>query len=107
MKRKIAIDFDHTICDHPYPTPKKWWLDPPVKDSLEVINNLVEKSSKEVYIFTARPESEWEIIRQWLYTHGFPILRISNIKELEIDVLIDDRAIRFENNWQSIVKLLL
>ena len=107
MKRKIAIDFDHTIVDHQFPTPTKWWKSPPMKDALEVISNLVYKSSKEVYIFTARPEEEWGIVRQWLQLNGFPDLRISNVKELGIDVIVDDRAIRFEGNWQSVGKLLL
>ena len=107
MRRKIAIDFDHTICDHPFPTPRKWWLDPPMKDSLQVITHLVERSPKEVYIFTSRPKSEWPIVTQWLYSHGFPLLRVSNVKELGIDVIVDDRSIRFEGNWQSTIKLLL
>lgn len=101
--RKILTDLDGTIMDHKtIPTRKEWWLDKPKKFALEAIWKLHENN--EIIIFTSRKPEEWKIIDFWLYIHGFPLLRITNVKE-KADVYLDDRAIRF-NNWMDISKLL-
>lgn len=100
--RKILIDFDGTIINHKsVPTRVKWWLDKPKKNSLETLIKM--QNDNDLVIFTSRLESDFPIINSWLYKYGFPILRITNIKE-KADVYIDDRAYRF-TNWLDISKL--
>ena len=101
---KYAVDFDGVIIDHQdLPTRKDWWRDEPMPNALNVIKHWLSKGI-DVYICTAREPHEWDRVADWLSQHGFPQLRITNIKEKGTKVLIDDKCYRF-TNWMDIVKL--
>ncbi len=103
---KIAIDFDGTICDRKgIPRKDDYMADKPTKDALEAVWWLF-KQGFEPYILTNRRITQWPGIRYWLFMNGFPSLKITNRKLPKTTMYIDDRAIRFENNWQSICKML-
>ena len=99
---KILCDLDGTIILHKtIPTRAKWWKDKPKKNALTALWKLTENN--EIVIFTSRTEDEWPTINDWLYRYGFPLFRITNIKE-KADIYIDDRAVRF-TNWLDLSKL--
>ena len=103
---KYGIDFDGVICERTgIPTGDFLYFAKrkPIKNSLEAIEWLIE-CGHEIYIFTAH-DSQSEV-EEWLKVWKFPKLRVTNIKESGTKAFVDDRAIRFENNWQSIRKLL-
>jgi hypothetical protein len=101
--RKYLIDFDGVLLDHKtIPTRKSWWKDKPKKYALDALWKLSKYN--EIVIFTARKKRDWGIIESWLYFFGFPLFRITNIKE-NADVYVDDRCIRF-TNWLDLSKLL-
>ena len=103
---KYGIDFDGVLCERkgvPTSNLDHFFKRKPVKNSRQSIEWLL-KCGHELYVFTAHePMSE---VEGWLMLYHFPKLRVTNIKESGTKAFVDDRAIRFENNWQSIRKLL-
>lgn len=91
----IAVDFDAVIADGSMQ---------PIEGALVSIKRLIELGH-EPYIMTARVKSDHKNVKYWLETHDFPELEVTNIKKNHVRVIIDDRAIRFEDNWKSIIKL--
>lgn len=101
---KIALDFDGVICSHEGINRNHNFADnKPVKDALDAIEGLIRERN-EIWIFTSRPQSEWDDIREWLKKWNFPELLITDTKT-EATIYLDDRAIRF-TNWQDFCKLL-
>jgi len=98
----ISVDFDGTICERSGIT-RKPSIDneKPVKYAKEAILYLMERGH-EIYIQSNRNSDE---ILVWLKANDFPLLEITDKKKPNTAIYIDDRAIRFENNWQSICKL--
>lgn len=97
---KIAIDFDGVICKREgIPTIMNWEDAKPMEGALDAINLLIKQGYK-IWVFTSneRPDK----VLEFLAIHGFPELKITNIKE-PAHVYIDDRAIRF-TNWQDMRK---
>lgn len=98
----ISIDFDGTICKRSG-IPRTSGIDneKPIKYAKEAILYLMSKGH-EIYIQSNRNPDE---ILIWLKANEFPLVEITDHKKPNTAVYIDDRAIRFENNWQSICKL--
>src|SRR3990167_2789568 len=97
---RIGIDFDGTICKRQgVPRKDDYLTSPPQENALEAIWWL-QVQGYEPYVFTSREEKNG--IYWWLYYNGFPEIEITNKKKRNTIAYIDDRAIRFENNWQSI-----
>jgi hypothetical protein len=89
---KLLVDFDGVI--HRY---SRGWADgsiydEPMEGAKEALNTL-EVCGFEVVIFSTRDGKQ---IWDWLFRHGFPKYRVTNIKEPSV-ALIDDRAIRFRH----------
>jgi len=102
----IGCDFDGVIRKiGGFPRKAEFWDDPPVKDAVEAINHIVNEGHK-VYILTARKKKWHPQIKKWCIRYGLPPLEVTNIKKDNTQLIIDDRAIRFDNNWLSISKLL-
>lgn len=102
--KPIALDWDGVLIDHPPNiTFEEMLTYPPMKDAVKIVNYLVQ-SGYEMYVCTARLSKEHKYIRKWLRTHGFPKMRVTNKKLQGTKVYIDDRAIRFEGNWDTIAK---
>jgi len=105
-KKTICIDFDGVI--HRY---SKGWMegkiyDEPVDGAIEAIK-LLQKDF-EIVVLTARSslgEKRNVLIRKWLKSHGLDV-KITNIKPPAIAYL-DDRAIRFQGNWQDMLNYFI
>jgi hypothetical protein len=99
---KIGVDFDGTICEREgIPRNSGITNEKPIKYAKEAIEWLM-REGHELYIFSTRDKDE---ILIWLKMNNFPLLEITDKKIPGTTAYIDDRAIRFENNWQSICKL--
>ena len=117
-KKVLLIDFDGVI--HQF---KKGWnkgkiLESPVENSKWALRTLV-KAGYEVVIFCARltkhdvvsdVKDQKARMENWFFIHGFKkgvhYHRMTNKKEGCL-AQIDDRAIRFEGHWESIVKMFV
>lgn len=103
MKKKIAIDFDGTLIDGDG-IPRKINISTgkPKKEAAAAIKFL-QDLGYECYVLTSRKEIEWGMIKSWLREHGFPEMEVTNIKSPSV-VYIDDRGMRFKDNWQDICR---
>ncbi len=112
-KERIMIDFDGVI--HSY---DKGWQDGriygnPIKGTKEALEKLRKKY--EIVIFTTRASNRFnesptsdeliEDLKKWLAKHEIPYDEITSEKYGAI-AYIDDKAIRFEGNWSSILSKL-
>lgn len=99
----IAVDLDGTLAQY------VGWKGPthigePVPAMLERVKAWLEEG-QQVKIFTARVacfepyRSEViKAIHEWLETHGLPRLDITNVKDMLMIELWDDRAVQVEKN---------
>lgn len=95
----VGIDFDNTICNNSgFPDFFPTTLIPGAKEGIEKIASQGYKP----IIFTARPWSEFHIVKQFIETHSLPIKTIICGKPL-MRCLIDDRNIAFDGSWEGIV----
>lgn len=95
--KTIAIDFDGVL--HKY---SQGWqdgsiYDGPVPGAVAACHELARKYR--LVIFTARQQEE--AIKEWLTLHGFPPMEVMNTKPPAL-FYIDDRAIRFENWFDTL-----
>lgn len=117
----IAVDFDATLCDSKYPLcgePK-----PGGKEALERFKQL----GYLILIFSCRtchwhydlypnvkrgePVMEREAVinmKNWLIEHNIPFDEIDDGSRGKADYafLVDDKAVRFENNWAEIAAFI-
>ena len=116
--KRLLIDFDGTIAQF-----RKGWnngeiTEPPEIDAKWALKALVD-AGYEVVIFCTRLTEQnnghdvidqKSKIKKWLKIHGFKkgthYHRMTNVKEAALGY-IDDRGIRYENNWSSLVKLFV
>lgn len=102
MQKALCIDFDGVL--HRY---SQGWkghhdiYDDPVPGAVEACYALAEAGWK-LYVLSSR--AHMEPIAEWLLKHGFPPMILTRIKPIAV-AYIDDRAIRFEDNWLSIRKM--
>jgi hypothetical protein len=108
IKPLLCIDFDDTIC-HENVYPGEGSLIP---GALEAITQLREKFEIAIYSARNNPEirDQPERMKQMvlmLDKYKIPYDKIIlDYKPLAIR-FVDDRAIKFDNNWESIVKELM
>ena len=101
---RISIDFDGVLIDGKgIPRKPDVGRGKPKEYAVEAVKFL-QGLGYECYVLTARGKQEWEGIRKWLKKHKFPEMEVTN-RKMNAVAYIDDRAVRFENNWQSICKL--
>ena len=102
---KIGIDFDNVLIKHKgVPGEDNNFEEEPVKGALDAVKWL-KKQGHEVYVLTARFNTDWVEIERWLIKWKFPDMEITNKKLNGTAVYIDDRAIRF-TNWQDVCRYL-
>lgn len=113
----IAIDFDGTLCEFQYPgigPPKRY-----AREALEVFRNLgyriliysCRTSHRYYEIFggdPSQPTMERERVKEmvsWLNEHKIPFDEIDDGSKGKpmADYYIDDKGIRFENNWPEVM----
>ena len=100
---RLGIDFDGTICQSYYDSKSdKWIMGDPTPGIEGVLKKLITKYHKRLWVYTSRADHEYIEVEEWLkkhnllqYFHG-----IETGKKLFV-LLIDDRAIRFNGNWNE------
>jgi hypothetical protein len=110
----IYIDFDHTISPNGYKYKPQVLSLPPFDGAVETINQLKE-AGHTIIIFSCRSnpdvvgpdivEMKTREMTDYLKTHNIPFDRVFTQKP-DYDVVIDDKAIGFRNNWAEIQKQL-
>jgi hypothetical protein len=102
--KTIAIDFDDTIHD----TKNTDWpnMGSPLQGSRSSIIKL-KKLKNKIIIFSARAATPaiTTSIEVWLKQQKIPFDLVTNVKP-NADVFVDDRALRFENDWAATMKEL-
>ena len=99
---QIIIDMDGTIC-----TEERTYsrcLATPKADAVESINGMYD-AGHTIIIYSARTWMEFEMTTAWLKDHGVKYHQLVMGKPIG-DVWIDDRAMRFEDNWKEITEKL-
>lgn len=88
----VAIDFDGVLARNTWPSPA---LGEPDPDAIEMVKHYYSRGC-EVIVFTARPASHHERIRQWLAENSifYAVYDVTNIKPVA-SVYVDDRAVRW------------
>jgi predicted phosphatase len=100
---KIACDWDGTIVHRTgIPTNSNPWSDKPKKGAIETLRLL-----DDFYILTNRPKEDWPMMKKWLRENGYSKeVLITNVKQPNTTVYLDDRAIRF-TSWNDFRKLYI
>ena len=104
---KIGVDFDGVIVKRRgIPTTSDVWSDPPMDRAVDSLwlffNNKID-----FYILTNRYEGEWLQIKAWLEKWNFPPVKlITNVKQKDTTIYLDDRAYRF-TSWNDFRKLII
>lgn len=109
----VAIDFDGTIVDHMPPK-----IGPLKKDAVRCINILKElgcyivitscRTNSTEYPSPAARHAQKYIMEKFLRENNIPFDEIDagNRGKVVANVYIDDRAVRFEDNWEAVVKFI-
>ncbi len=110
MTSIIAVDFDGTIAS--YADGWEGWdvVGEPIPGALEFLKAL-HKAGHRIMIFSARaraPEGK-KAIEEWIVEYGLDdiIEGVTHEKLPYFSLIVDDRAIRFEENFRDILKFIL
>lgn len=97
MGKWIGIDLDGTLAT--YKGGQGRAIGKPIQESLDLALSIM-RSGTEVRIFTARASDASQIneVRKWLISHGLGACKITNVKDFDCHLIIDDRAARMEWN---------
>ncbi len=98
-----GVDLDGTLAcyDRMLPYNK---IGEPVPSMLALVKDLINNGIR-VKIFTARAQDPEQrpIILKWLRDNGLPELEITNIKDYNMQWLLDDRCIQVERNTGRLI----
>lgn len=98
----ICVDFDRTLMDHENVAPGHK-MGYPEQGAVEALELLSRKYK--IVILTSRTPAQHRIVEQWLNYFNIPFDRVTNVKP-EAIAYIDDRAVRYQDNWPQIVEWL-
>ena len=101
----IAVDFDGTIVEHEYPGIGK------IKKGAKEALLAFKERGHHIIIYTCRKGKEEAGAREWLIKNGIPFDELNEpiegydlgTRKIYADVYIDDRAVRFSNNWNDLM----
>ena len=104
----IAVDFDGTIVEHEFPD-----IGPLKKGAAEALRAF-KKAGHRIAIWTCRTGEEEGQLRTFLLEKNIPFDTINapipgfdiGTRKIYADVYIDDRSIRFEENWEELREIL-
>lgn len=102
MQHALCIDFDGVL--HSYTSGWRGHdvvADDPMPGARKACWDL-HKVGWRLYVHTSR--MNLEVIADWLGRHDFPPMILTRIKPIAV-AYIDDRAVRFEGNWDSVRKM--
>ncbi|MDL2304099.1 HAD family hydrolase [Bacteroides sp. OttesenSCG-928-D19] len=100
---QIIIDMDGTICTEERTYSRS--LAKPKEGAVDAVNALY-KAGHTIIIYSARTWMEYEMTVAWLANHNISYHQLILGKPIG-DVWIDDRALKFENNWNQLLKELM
>lgn len=96
-KNWVGVDFDQTLCEN--------LGGEPVPAMMKVVRGFLDQGI-EVRIFTARacdPDTKLSV-EKWLKKHGLPALKVTNQKDWDTMLILDDRARQVIANEGRIVE---
>ena len=104
----IAVDFDGTIVEHEFPEIG------PLKEGAAKALRAIKKAGHRIVIWTCRKGKEEGQLRTFLLEKNIPFDTINtpipgfdiDTRKIYADVYIDDRSIRFSENWEELRKKL-
>ncbi len=104
----IAVDFDGTVVDHKYPDIGA--LKTGAREALKAF----KKGGHKIAIWTCRAGKEEQAVREFLIQNDLPFDSINTpvpgsdlgTRKIYADVYIDDKAVRFEDNWDEMRRLI-
>ena len=92
-----GVDFDDTIATNSgYPD---FIPHDPIKGAVQALQNLDSMGYK-IWIYTARPWSDYQNIESYCIEHDIPARRIICGKPL-FKCIIDDKNVAFNGNWEK------
>ena len=95
----IGVDLDGTLAHDDTGSRSLGEIGSPIKPML---NRLIKwiAEGKTVKIFTARASSPKQVamVKRWLASHGLPDLEVTNVKDLRMIELWDDRCVQVMTN---------
>lgn len=105
----IAVDFDGTVVEHEYPSIGR--LKPGAKEALKAF----KKAGHKIVIWTCRQGEEEREVRLFLTENDLPFDTVNTpaagadlgTRKIYADVYIDDKGLRFEDNWAEIRRLIV
>ena len=104
----IAIDFDGTIVDHEYPE-----IGSLKYGAVKALKSF-KKAGHQIIIWTCRQGDDERQVRLFLRKNKIPFDTVNTpipgfdlaTRKIYADVYIDDKGIKYANNWDEIRKLL-
>ncbi len=105
----IAVDFDGTLVEHRYPAIGP--LKPGAKEALVALH----KAGHKIAIWTCRAGEEERAVRVFMIENGIPFDTVNaavpgadlGTRKIYADVYIDDKGLRFDDNWEELRRLLI
>ena len=104
----IGVDLDGTLAHSNEPCYIDGCIGDPVTPMLAMVKRWLNEG-RDVRIFTARAvyPGATALIHRWCLKHGLPALPITNAKDPEMEMLLDDRAVGVERNTGRITGFIL
>ncbi len=104
----IAVDFDGTVVNHEYPKIG------PLKEGVREALTAFKKAGHKIAIWTCRAGEEEREVRLFLNENKIPYDTVNTpvqgsdlgTRKIYADVYIDDKGLRFEDNWDEIRRLI-
>jgi len=108
----VCIDLDGTLSemvDDPGPDGVPHSIGDPIPDAKEGVE-FIKRMGYRVVVWSARPEHQTRMIREWLELHAIPFDGVNTdadgkwvSKKPVADLYIDDRAYRFNGSWPDAI----
>lgn len=86
---KALVDFDDTLSKTVWDG-EEWKMGSALPGMVEAVRNCAR--THEIVIFTSRPFSDWEKLRDWLKVHQIPYNGI--LSKPLADIYVDDRSMK-------------
>jgi len=104
----IAVDFDGTIVNHEYPE-----IGPLKEGAVEALKAF-KKAGHKILVWTCRQGVEERQVRAFMIENKIPFDTINTpvpgydlgTRKVYADVYIDDKGMRFEENWNELKELI-
>lgn len=99
----VAVDFDGVL-HNPVDRDTGRRMGKPFPGALQAMRELHQMGAK-IIVHTVRANTDKKHVEEWLLYFGFPFWTVE--PKLLADVYVDDRALRFEGDWDQTRRELL